>query len=287
MVKLLSAAAPAKINLFLRVVGQRPNGYHELDSVFLPIGLADRLQVELRSAPGGAVTLRCNCPKLPTDERNLAVAAALRFTEEFAVRGAIAIDLHKEIPVGAGLGGGSSDAAAVLKVLAALARVDAPERLAKLALAIGADVPFFLEPRPARVRGVGERIEPLVGVPALDLVIAAPPVEVKTARIFAALEPSQWSGPGPEAELGAIARGELTAAALVNDLTAAAVRCHPEIAELKRMLEDLGARGAAMTGSGAAVFGVFPDPASAARAAAEAARRAPQARIISTRSAPG
>lgn len=287
MVKLLSATAPGKINLFLRVVGRRPDGYHELDSVFLPIALSDRLQVEFRRAPGAAVALRCNRSELPTDERNLAVAAARRFVEEFAVAGAIAIDLYKLIPAGAGLGGGSSDAAAVLKMLAALVRVEAPERLRELALAIGADVPFFLEPRPARVRGIGERIEPLAGFPALNLVIAAPPVEVRTARIFAALDPSQWSGPAPEAELHAIARGELSAAALVNDLTAAAAGFHPEIAELKRILEDLGAHGAAMTGSGGAVFGIFPDPEAAVRAASEAERRAPQARIISTRTAPG
>ena len=104
MVKLLSRLTPAKINLFLRIVGRRPDGYHLLDSVFLPISLYDRVRLEMRSAARGSVALRCNWPELPVDERNLATRAAIAFIAEFGLRAQVTIDLEKGIPVGAGLG---------------------------------------------------------------------------------------------------------------------------------------------------------------------------------------
>src|ERR1700676_4688209 len=169
MVKLISSFAPAKLNLFLRVVGRRADGYHELDSIFVPITLGDRIAIEARPSHRRHVTLHGSFGKLPADERNLAVRAARDFMAEFAVTAEVLIDLHKAIPAGAGLGGGSSDAATVLLMMAALFRIDAPERLARVAMKIGADVPFFLNPVPARVTGIGEKIAPLGAIAQLAL----------------------------------------------------------------------------------------------------------------------
>src|SRR6516165_1229864 len=120
MVKLLRESAPAKINLFLRVTGRRYDGYHELDSVFVPISIYDRLDIELRPARFAAVQLCCDSDAIPADERNLAIRGAHEFLTEFNIRAEVLINLHKEIPAGAGLGGGSSDAGAVLRMMAVL-----------------------------------------------------------------------------------------------------------------------------------------------------------------------
>ena len=280
MVKLLAQLAPAKINLFLRVVGQRSDGYHELDSVFLPISLYDRIQLEVRPSRSSSVALRCDRGDLPSDDRNLASRAASAFIAEFGIAAEILIDLHKEIPVGAGLGGGSSDAGAVLRMMAALYRTGDAKRLSKLALKLGADVPFFLEPRPARVGGIGERIAPLKRAPSLPLVIAVPPFEVSTADIYGSLRSAEWSGAVPEADMRAIESGQISPATLVNDLEQAAIRRHPRIGELKALLQDVGASAAAMTGSGGAVFGVFQDAEAAARGAEKARQRAPDSQFV-------
>ncbi len=278
MVKLCSAFAPAKLNLFLRVTGRRPDGYHELDSIFVPITLGDRISIEARTSPERRVMIHGNFGDLPTDRRNLAVRAALDFMAEFTLSADVLIDLRKAIPAGAGLGGGSSDAAAVLLMMAALFRresADAPARLAQLALKIGADVPFFLNPVPARVTGIGERIAPLGDLPQLALVVVVPPLQVPTAAVFRALKPNHWSGPAPAADVRAIMTGAGAPHLFVNDLARVAMAQWPAIAHTKRQLEELGARAAAMTGSGAGVFGIFESPAAAERAATEIRRRDP------------
>ena len=284
MVKLLAERAPAKINLFLRVTGRRADGYHELDSIFVPISICDRITLEIRPAGSAAVTLRCDVASLSNLESNLAVRAARAFMSEFAIAAQVAIDLDKIIPVGAGLGGGSSDAGAVLRMMAALYRVNDRERLGKIALALGADVPFFLEPRAARVGGIGERIAPLGNFPRLHLVVAAPPVEVSTAAIFKALTREGWSGPAPDTDIEEILRGDIQQRHLVNDLAAPAMRLFPQVAKLKVLLEQCGARTAAMTGSGGAVFGIFRDDTDAARAARALAANAPDARVFTAAS---
>lgn len=280
MVKLLSAAAPAKINLFLRVVGRRPDGYHELDSLFIPISLCDRLQIETRPASAPAVGLRCNLTSLPTDERNLAVKAASAFMAEFAVNAEVFIDLHKEIPVGAGLGGGSSDAGTVLRMMAALFRVDAPERLAKIAIALGADVPFFLNPVAARVGGIGERITPVSWKPTFSFLIVVPPIEVATAEVFRRLKAENWSAGAVEKDVQRILAGEVTRPLLVNDLASVAIARWPQIGLALAMVEQSGATAAAMTGSGGAVFGVFETTARAEHAAAAIRARAGELAIF-------
>jgi 4-diphosphocytidyl-2-C-methyl-D-erythritol kinase len=301
MVKLLAEPAPAKINLFLRVVGRRADGYHELDSVFVPVSLCDQVRVEIRVEPRSAadttIALHCDRTDIPAGEKNLAWRAADAFLGEFGTEihrpREVAIDLRKEIPVGAGLGGGSSDAGAVLRMMAALCRVDDLSRLAQVALALGADVPFFLDPHVAHVGGVGERIAPLeidasgeraplsqapLWQTPLWMVIAVPPVEVSTAEVFRALSPEQWSGAAPTEHLHAIASGAIRPAMLLNDLAAAAMARYPEIAQLRSALLAAGAEGASMSGSGGAVFGIFPSAKAAAQAAAAMRQNHPQAR---------
>jgi len=282
MVKLISAFAPAKLNLYLRVVGRRADGYHELDSIFVPITIGDRIAIETRPSDPAVVNLCGIFGNLPADERNLAVRAAVEFMREFAVTAEVLIDLRKSIPSGAGLGGGSSDAATVLRMMATLFRLDEPERLARVAVSIGADVPFFLNPIPARVTGIGERIAPLDAMPQFALVVAVPPIEVPTVAVFRDLKPQDWSGPASDADVLAIAAGESSPRLFVNDLARAAMTRWPEIARVKARLEELGARAASMTGSGAGVFGIFASSEAAARAAAELRERDPALTAIAT-----
>jgi 4-diphosphocytidyl-2-C-methyl-D-erythritol kinase len=173
-------------------------------------------------------------------------------------------------------------------MMAALCRVDDLSRLAQVALALGADVPFFLDPHVAHVGGVGERIAPLeidasgerapLSQAPLWMVIAVPPVEVSTAEVFRALSPEQWSGAAPTENLHAIASGAIRPAMLQNDLAVAAIARYPEIAQLRSVLLAAGAEGASMSGSGGAVFGIFPSAKAAAQAAAAMRQNHPQAR---------
>ncbi len=283
MVTELSGRACAKINLFLRVTGRRGDGYHELDSVFLPVSLAYEIRLEIRTADEPSVTVNCNFPELARSQNNLAARAARSFMSEFDLTAEVLIDLEKHIPVGAGLGGGSSDAATILCLMAAAAHLtdeDAASRLHRIALSLGADVPFFLDPRPSRVTGIGERTVAIAGVPRLPIVIAVPPFEVPTAAIFRALTPAGGSAAAPDAHIAAIARGDISAELAVNDLAAVAIARFPEIRRLKGLLEDLGARAAQMSGSGGAVFGLFDSTEAAESAAMKIRRRAPFATVI-------
>ena len=286
MVKLLSEFAPAKINLFLRVVGRRSDGYHLLDSIFVPISLADLVTLELRPACARSVELAVYGAGAPTDASNLAWRAADAFLQDFRLDAAVRIGLVKRIPSGAGLGGGSSDAGAVLRMMAELTRVSDPVRLGQLALRLGADVPFFLNPRPARIGGIGERIETLQSFPALELVIAVPPVEVSTASVFQALGREGFDAPIGEADLSEILDGRISARHLVNSLEAVAVARYPAIGELKTKLETTGALGCAMSGSGGAVFALYESATQADLAAASMNGLAPWARVFRARSVP-
>ena len=280
----IAERACAKINLFLRVTGRRENGYHELDSIFLPVSFADEVRVEVEPAEEILISLDCNIAALASSQSNLASRAARAFMREFDLTATVRIQLAKNIPVGSGLGGGSSDAGTVLRIMAQMVPEvirEEPARLHDIALSLGADVPFFLDPHPSRVTGVGERIAPLQAIPQLPLVIAIPPFEVATAAVFRALDPDSWSGPAPDSDIDAILRGEITPAITVNDLAPIAIGQFREIGRLKVLLQDLGARAAQMSGSGGAVFGVFHTLEEAERAAANLQRRAPFATVVS------
>jgi len=282
MVKSLSERTPAKVNLFLRVTGRRPDGYHELDSVFVPVSIYDRVDIELRPALRASVQIRCDSDVVPLDERNLAFRAAREFMAEFGVSAEVLIDLRKEIPVGAGLGGGSSDAGAVLRMMAVLCGTDQSPRVAGLAVRLGADVPFFLNPAPSRVRGIGERIEALGHVERTFMLVVVPPIEVSTASIFQDLRPHHWSGPAPERDIRAIIQGRVRPQNLVNDLEDVVFAKWPEIEEVKKLLKAAGARACGMTGSGGGIFGVFDSSEQVTRVGEVARSRAPHLRTFAT-----
>jgi len=284
-------SAPAKINLGLRVLGRRADGYHELESLFLPLDLADEIRLGVEPAPRSSVQLRLAPTPfcVPDGGDNLAARAALAFLEAAGLTCRVDVELAKHTPVAAGLGGGSSDAGAVLRGLAArFPEALGPAALATLALELGADVPFFLDPRPAWVRGVGEQVEPVDGVPSLALLLANPGVGLATAdvyRAFDALYPDWKPRAAPGPARGPLAGGaEQLARWVENDLEAAALRLCPAIGRLEQRLRELGALAVGMSGSGATLFGVFEDAPAARTALAEAAFAAPQwGRVATTR----
>lgn len=266
-------AAPAKVNLGLRVVGRRPDGYHLLESRFAPLDLADQLRVAIApaAAPEVRVEVTGHAAGVPVGPDNLVVRAAHAYLKTVGIGARVEIELTKRIPVGAGLGGGSSDAATVLHALSEhFANTISRQDLAALALSLGADVPFFLDPRPAWVTGVGEVIEPFdVPLPALDLVLVTPSPGLPTAEVFrawdAALTPSGASrrmpalrgSPGRSLIAALEDEGTPLAELLTNDLEPVATQLRPAIQRIRDELERLGARTVAMSGSGPTVFGLF------------------------------
>jgi 4-diphosphocytidyl-2-C-methyl-D-erythritol kinase len=260
--------SPAKVNLCLRIVGKRADGYHLLDSIFAAIDLRDRITVVVRDLARDRpthVAVRCAYPGVPSDATNLAARAVEVLLQETGRGADVTIEIDKRIPPGAGLGGGSSNAATVLAGLQRDLGLDvARERLHALALRLGADVPFFLTGGCARVRGIGERIEPIRGWPGLRLLVALPPVAVSTAWAFRAYA----GGTEPHDDVA----GRLAAAAepvpdlLVNDLERTVLPAYPPVARVKEMLLAAGAQAAVMSGSGSAVVALARDPQSAAAA---------------------
>ncbi len=283
MSQTLQALAPAKINLFLRVTGKRANGYHELDSLFLPVALYDRVAVTLSASSRPSIKLKSTLPGLPTDERNLAYRAAKEMLERCGRTFEVTINLEKAIPVGGGLGGGSSDCASVLKLLANEFGGLSEQELRELALTLGADVPFFLVGQPARVSGIGEIINLLPRAPLLDLVLVTAPVEVSTARVFAHLKASDWSGPAPDEEIEQFCAGKVSPELVRNDLLRPALSLYPEIAEAWRILETTCPQVCGLSGSGATVFGVYPDAESARRASEKIRNAKPELSVCAVR----
>jgi 4-diphosphocytidyl-2-C-methyl-D-erythritol kinase len=271
----LRRLAPAKINLHLHVTGRRPDGYHLIDSLVGLVGVGDRLSV----APADRIGLTVEGPYAAMaggGEGNLVLRAARGLAELCQVGRGAALLLEKHLPVAAGLGGGSSDAAAALRLLAALWGVTPdPAALDRLALALGADVPVCLSGRPALVSGIGEQVVP-IRLPPAHILLANPRIELPTPRVFAALagrfSPPAGAddGPATAAELAAVL------AARRNDLEAPARELVPAIGTMIDRLRHLpGALLARMSGSGATCFALFATAATAATAAAALARDEP------------
>lgn len=269
----LCLAAVAKVNLSLRVLGKRSDGFHEIRTVFQAVDLADAVRVE-RSGHG--VSLTVEGADVGPEHENLAYRAAAGFIKISGERIGARITLVKRIPAGAGLGGGSSDAAAVLRCLAASSPPLPQERLEQLGAALGSDVPFFLGSSPlARAEGRGEMLTALPALPATHAVLALPPVHVSTAEAYRALgrgglEPSAAT-PGEAGEAGGAGpprSWEEVAATLHNDFEAEIAKRHVLIARALGALRGAGARGALLSGSGGASFGLFATAEEAARVAA-------------------
>jgi 4-diphosphocytidyl-2-C-methyl-D-erythritol kinase len=278
--------APAKINLDLRVTGRRPDGYHELDSIVTFAAWGDRLTF----APAHQLTLELSGPfaaALTGQSDNLVLRAARRLADRARRSPHVRITLHKRMPVTAGLGGGSADAAATLRGLCRLWRLElTPADLLPLALELGADVPVCLLSRPARMGGIGERLEP-IELPALDLVVANPRQAVPTAQAFAGMGPIRPAS-GPDRPMAADREGVLAwLCARHNDLEAPARRLVPAIADVIEALGGQpGCRLARMTGSGATCFGIFDNAPAAARAARTLRRTRPDWWVVSTATRP-
>ena len=262
----MTERAPAKVNLVLRVGPPGDDGMHPLASLFASIELADELTIE--EADRDEVI----CPGV--EGENLAARAL----EEFRAAGGdpppLRVTIEKRIPVAAGLGGGSADAAAVLRTAERISPL--PEgRLLEVAASLGSDVPSQLRPGHAIVTGTGERVEP-VGLPPMAIVLVPSAEGLSTAAVYAELDRLRPQAPPPDprglAELAAGAVGEL-AASLANDLEPAVLSLRPELSDVLAELRDSGALGARITGSGPTAFGVYADR-SAAEAAAEGLRDA-------------
>ncbi len=271
--------APAKVNLVLDLLGPRPDGYTEIATVFQAVALGDRVEVSVREGGTGRVELEVRPAAPCPEEENLATRAARAFLAASGLAVDVRIVLEKRIPAGAGLGGGSSDGAAVLRCLAALFPGVLPdEETSRLAAGLGADVPYFLLGGLAAGRGRGDRLEALRDLPPIPLVLARPARSLATADVYREARKgltARRDAPKMRAFLRHLERGGTGLPPVGNDLAPAAIRLVPEIGDLVAGLEDAGGR-AAMTGSGTAVFGLFPR-AEDAEAAARRLERVPAA----------
>lgn len=253
------ARAHAKINLDLRVLGTRPDGFHELRTVFQAIALCDTLECMPREGP---FLIECDAAGVPLDASNLVWKAAQALWSAARRPGSIkdvVIRLHKRIPLQAGLGGGSADAAATLVALAHLWKLSVrPNQMTDVAATLGSDVPFFLAGGTALGLGKGDEVYPLADLPTHFVVLLVPGFGVSSRDAYQwydserdharALPPEPQHVPGPWPS---------RAAQMINDLEAPIARHHPEIDQMKTALRRAGALAAAMTGSGSTVFGLF------------------------------
>ncbi|MBL0715019.1 MAG: 4-(cytidine 5'-diphospho)-2-C-methyl-D-erythritol kinase [Desulfosarcina sp.] len=259
----LESRSPAKVNLFLAVTGKRADGYHDLVSLMACVDLYDHIHFHFE---GSDISIRCNARGVPEDTSNLACRAALRFRSALIRKtsGAsfgLRMEIIKRIPVGAGLGGGSSNAATVLKVLNRyFGHPLSPDELTALALPLGADVPYFLYGRPAIVSGIGEKIQPYRGLRPLSILIVFPGGGLSTAEVYGALNLRLTNC---EKKLkGFLLKKEAfkVGAHLCNDLESSAIQRCPDILSIKTELLGHGADGACMSGSGSSVVGLFKSP---------------------------
>jgi 4-diphosphocytidyl-2-C-methyl-D-erythritol kinase len=264
--------APAKINLFLRVLGRRRDGYHLLDTLMVPVSLYDdieirRLPAKSQESANSRITIACDDPAVPPGEENLAYRAAQLLLERVDRRTSVHINIRKRIPLGAGLGGGSTDAAATLLALNRLFKLNlSAARLESLALRLGADVPFFIRARPARAYGIGERLRPVRGLEHFWLVILYPGFPVATGSVYKKLS-KKLTKPTPGNSIPTfLKRFDRLGDLLVNDLESVTLESYPKIRTLKEKLLREGAAGGLMSGSGSSVFGVFGSKGLAQRA---------------------
>jgi len=272
-----TAEARAKINLHLAVHERRSDGYHALTTVFQTIALDDRLSIAPHDGP---LTLRCPGSDAPEDETNLVVRAARALASELgrAEPDGLLVTLEKRVPTQAGLGGGSADAMAMLRLLCDVWRVPAePALLTRVGARLGADVPFFALGGTVLGRGRGDELTPLPPLPPLACAIVRPPFGIPTAEAYRWVSASRVGGPAPLHVFEPPARAEAwleTLRRCRNDFEPLVAARHPEIAEATTALGAAGAVLAMLSGSGSAVFGLFRDAAAADSATARFADRA-------------
>jgi 4-diphosphocytidyl-2-C-methyl-D-erythritol kinase len=256
----LSRESPAKINLTLRVTGVRPDGFHEIESLVTQVTLSDTVTVW--SQEDGCYSLDCDDATLPRDGSNLALRAARALAEASGGNPGARIELAKRIPVGAGLGGGSSNAATTLMLLNELWRVGLPAaELARLGAELGSDVPLFFHSPLCVLRARGELVEDLGAPPRMWVALVLPNLRCSTAAVYAAWDRLSAAPPRPTlAEVcSALGSADRLMDLLFNDLEPAALAVVPELAQLAERVAAVGGRPARMTGSGAALFRLFDE----------------------------
>lgn len=252
--KLLS---PAKINLFLHIVGKRADGYHDLVTLMCCVGLYDTVCLDFEAPE---ISVACAHPLVPQDQKNLACRAAKLFLDHIHRKGGVGITIEKRIPVGAGLGGGSSNAATVMLGLNRfyghpLSRAT----LIRLGRDIGADVPFFIDRKPAVATGVGDILESYNGLEPYTVLLVFPGFSLSTAEMFKNFNLGLTKIVEKTNISSFKTKGFDIQRHLCNDFEKIAEEKHPEIAAIKNVLLEHGAKGALMSGSGSAVFGLFRD----------------------------
>ena len=262
----LCAPAPGKINLFLKVTGKRPDGYHTIESLFLPLAnVADDIAIDCDALPG-AITVGCSDIMLPGGTNNIAGKAAELWAKKAAHVPHWDINIAKNIPVAAGMGGGSSDAAAVLKLLNDnYNKPLSAKELSEAALELGADVPFFLDPKPSLMTGIGEIAEPLeFAVPELNILLLAPQFPVSAAEGYKLMPPEKISSMDENLRLDILRSlqnndPEKLGKLIFNDLEAGVFNKYPILEMLAEDIKSNGALSVTMTGSGPTLFALFGD----------------------------
>lgn len=246
---------PAKINLWLQVVGKRSDGYHDLWSLMLPVDLYDEMEIFWKDGPG--IEIYNEGFEVPCDRGNILWKAYEVYRQHTGwPKSGLNIRLRKNIPVGAGLGGGSSNAGGMLNFLNSFNPSPcSQEELIKLARMIGADVPFFIRAVPAVAGGIGDELQIISGVPAYTVLLIKPPFEVSTARVYESLRLTEKR---PLISIRAFLQAPWELDRFIqNDLEAVTLNLYPIIEDVKEWLKKEGALAAAMSGSGSTVFGIF------------------------------
>lgn len=249
--------SPAKINLFLGITGKRPDGYHELITLICCIGLYDTISIDFGFQK---TSVTCSDPKVPEDETNLAFRAASIFLKALHKPEGVKISIEKKIPVGAGLGGGSSNAASVLLALNRYYGYPfSQDKLISMGLLIGADVPFFIYRKPAIASGIGENLKAYDKISKFHILLVHPGFSISTAQVYNNLNLGLTKCQKKLRYASFIEQDFDLKRDLCNDLETVVEARYPEIAAAKKALLSRGARGTLMSGSGPTVFGLFPD----------------------------
>jgi len=280
----MNIKAHAKINLALDIVGKRDDGYHNLRMIMQTVNLHD--QISIKKVNNYPLKLVCDNPRLPTDERNLVYKAAIFFKNEYNLSGGMFISLKKNIPISAGLGGGSSDCAAVIVGINKIYKLGlSPGELIKIGERFGADVPFCMLGGTALAEGKGEILTPLPPHPHVYIVIAKPPESISTSFAFKSFDlKKKVNEPDIDQMISNIKKKDVEgiASGFSNVLEVVGIRECPSIARIKELFMEFGAIGTLMSGSGPSVFAYFIDQKHACNAIREMQPLLPNVRLFLT-----
>ncbi len=270
--KTITKNAYAKVNLALDVLGKRPDGYHEVSMVMQNLSLHDTLTFEADYADDVDIKLTCNRNDIPLNENNLVYKAILLMFDKYNIKAHINVHIDKQIPVEAGMAGGSTDCAACFHAVNELFEIGADlETLMKLGVTLGADVPYCIMGRTALSEGIGEVLTPVTPLTDCYVLVAKPPISVSTGMVYKSLDAKEiCEHPDVAGMVEALERGSIqdVAGHMANVLESVTVELHPEIETLKDIIKEQGALNAIMSGSGPTVFGLYEDKAMTDKAAA-------------------